>query len=99
VPPGGQPAGRSGGGGGGQQPGRPTRGGVYGAPPAHPQAPVPDRNGAAGQSQRAPGFFGAGRADTDRDDDQNNYADVNGSARGRGRDYDNPGYGRTPYGR
>jgi hypothetical protein len=97
VPPGGQPAGRPGGGGGGQQPGRPTRGGVYGAPPAHPQAP--DRNGAAGQSQRASGFFGAGRADTDRDDDQNNYADVNGSARGRGRDYDNPGSGRTPYGR
>jgi hypothetical protein len=89
----GQPAGRPGGGGGGLQPGRPTRGGVYGAPPA------PDRNGAAGQSQRPSGFFGAGGADADRDDDQNNYADVNGSARGRGRDYDNPGYGRTPYGR
>jgi hypothetical protein len=91
----GQPAGRAGAGGGSRQPGRPTRGGVYGAPSAPPQEPA--RNAAAGQSRRPSGFLGAGRADTDRDDDEQDFADVNGS--GRGRDYGSPGYGRTPYSR
>jgi hypothetical protein len=94
-PPQGQPArpaqgqpGRPGGGGGPQQPpARPGRGGggggVYGAPPP-PQPPQ-------GPARGGP------RPSAYNDRDSGPYADVNGYSRGR--DRDNPDYGRTPYSR
>jgi hypothetical protein len=84
---GGQPAGRPAGG-GGQPSGRPARGGVYGVPPS---GPPPGRGGQAGPSQRSSGYH----PDSGRQGGQPGGG-VNGAPR-RGRDYDNPGYGRPPY--
>jgi len=89
-PQGGQPTGRppQGGQPGGGRPGQ--GGGVYGAPPP----PPPQGPQRGGSGKRPSGFFGQGSGHPDdgrqASNDMNNYAD----SRGRGRDYDNPGYGR-----
>jgi hypothetical protein len=88
---GGQPGARPVGG-GGQPSGRPTRGGVYGVPPS---GPPPGRGGQSGPSQRPSGYHPDGGRQAGQD---GSYADVNGTPH-RGRDYDNPGYGRPPYDR
>jgi hypothetical protein len=88
---GGQGGGRPAGGGGAQPSGRPTRGGVYGVPPS---GPPPGRGGQAGPSQRSSGYHPDGGRQSSQG---GGYADVNGP--GRGRDYDNPGYGRPDYDR
>jgi hypothetical protein len=100
--PGGQGGGPAGGqgrraDGGGQPGGRPGRSGgsgVYGAPPSPPPS---GRGGQGGPSQRPSGFFGQGGGPPDggRQARADGYAD---EAR-RGRDIDNPDYGRSPNGR
>jgi len=110
---GGQPGGRPGGGqpgggqpGGGQPGGRPGQGGakpgsgVYGAPPPPATGGRP-----AGGSQRPSGFVGPAQGGAQQPGQQdgrqsmNNFANLNGSVRGREGRFDNPGYGRTPHGR
>jgi hypothetical protein len=69
-------------------PGRPG-GGVYGSPPPS------GRNNAAG-GRGASGFYGQGAGHPGDGGRMQSYVDLNGH--GRGRDYDNPGYGRTHQG-
>ncbi len=101
--PGGAQPGRAGGGrpvppAGGQPPaGRPGAqpgGGAYGG--GSPQPPARDSS-AGGPGQRPSGFFGqgAGHPEPGRPAPSGmNYADT----QGRSRNFDNPGYGRHPYG-
>jgi hypothetical protein len=82
----GQPGGRPGGG-AAQPPARPGRGGAGGGGVYGAPPPQPPQGPARG-GQRPSAYNGR---------DSGPYADVNGYRRGR--DYDNPNYGRTPYSR
>jgi hypothetical protein len=103
-PGGGQPGGgQPGGGRPGQGGGRPPGNGVYGAPPPPPPPPPATGRPQGGGPQRPPGQGGGPRGGQRPDggrqsNGMNNYADLNGSAGGGERRFDNPGYGRTPRG-